>query len=81
MQDFDSAGLKNKKHWNSFTTPFFIELRDVFSELQLKSQLDIDVNKAEAMLKQDLHCHRCHRTFKNLPHLKAHLAGCESCSS
>ena len=23
-QDFDSVCLKNKKHWNSFTSPFFI---------------------------------------------------------
>lgn len=24
-QDFDSSCLKNKKHWNSFTTDYFIE--------------------------------------------------------
>lgn len=24
-QDFDSPCLKNKKHWNSFTTDYFIE--------------------------------------------------------
>ena len=24
-QDFDSPSLKNKKHWNSFTTPYFVD--------------------------------------------------------
>lgn len=26
-QDFDSPSLKNKKHWNSFTTDYFMESR------------------------------------------------------
>ena len=66
MQDFDSAGLKNKKHWNSFTTPFFIELHTVIAQLQNKGRLDINVSKAESMLKQDLVCHLCHKTIKNI---------------
>ena len=24
-QDFDSASLKTKKHWNSFTTAYFVD--------------------------------------------------------
>ena len=30
-QDFDSVRLKNKKHWNSFTTPFFIQPNQLIS--------------------------------------------------
>ena len=26
--DFDSAYLKTKKHWNSFTSPFFVFYKD-----------------------------------------------------
>ena len=32
-QDFDSARLKNKKHYNSFTTPFFIDVEAAMDEL------------------------------------------------
>ena len=78
MQDYDSAALKNKKHWNSFTTPFFIELADVIAQLQNKSRLDIDVSQAESMLKQDLNCHVCRTTMRNLPLLKAHISTCKA---
>lgn len=34
-QDFDSPCLKNKKHWNSFTTDYFIESHGERSSLRL----------------------------------------------
>ncbi|XP_016112568.1 aprataxin [Sinocyclocheilus grahami] len=33
-QDFDSPCLKNKKHWNSFTTDYFVESQDVIAMLE-----------------------------------------------
>jgi hypothetical protein len=32
-QDFDSPSLKNKKHWNSFTTAYFIDMDDVLQQV------------------------------------------------
>lgn len=78
LQDFDSTGLKHKKHWNSFTTAFFMDLATAVATLATNSCLDIDVQAAEAMLKQDLHCHICGRTIKNMPTLKSHIQLCEN---
>lgn len=77
MQDFESAALKHKKHWNSFTTPFFIDVSDVSGQLQQHSSLQINVAKAESMLKQDLQCHVCHKSIKNMPALKSHIMNCK----
>lgn len=77
MQDFCSAALKHKKHWNSFTTPFFIDVSDVCHQLQEVGTLQISVAHAESMLKQDLQCHVCHKSLKNMPVLKSHITNCK----
>jgi aprataxin len=33
-QDFDSPCLKTKRHWNSFTTEFFLRPKVVYEMLQ-----------------------------------------------
>ena len=38
-QDFDSPCLKNKKHWNSFTTEFFLSHQDVVSQLETNGKV------------------------------------------
>lgn len=73
MQDYDSPCLKHKKHWNSFTTDFFLDLSCVIAQLSDSGQLKIDVQAAQAMLKQDLHCHVCLQKVRNMPTLKAHI--------
>lgn len=75
-QDFTSALLKNKKHWNSFTTDFFIEAHDAAMQLLSKGCLQIDIGEAERMLKKDLLCHICHKPVKNMPALKIHIQSC-----
>ena len=77
MQDFDSTSLKNKKHWNSFTTNFFIEASTVAMQLQSNRCLVIDVREAERLLKNDLLCHICHKPMKNMPFLKSHIRTCK----
>ena len=73
-QDFNSPCLKNKKHWNSFTTDFFMEAEKVISILRDKGKVDLDVKGFyEPMLKQDLRCHVCHEKLKNIPKLKEHI--------
>ncbi len=76
MQDFVSASLKNKKHWNSFTTDFFIEAHDAVMQLQSRGCLEINIGQAERMLKNDLLCHICHKSVKNMPTLKTHIQTC-----
>lgn len=77
VQDFDSAALKHKKHWNSFTSPFFIDVSDVHEQLRQHGSLEINAAKAESMLKQDLQCHICHNPLKNMPLLKNHIKTCK----
>ncbi|TPX72371.1 hypothetical protein SpCBS45565_g00458 [Spizellomyces sp. 'palustris'] len=42
-QDFDSAALKNKKHWNSFTSEFFRDFDTVRSVLDAKGEVRVRV--------------------------------------
>lgn len=77
--DFDSDQLKNAKHWNSFTTDFFVESSTVISWLEndklpineLPSHIELE-NK----LKNPLKCHHCNNSMKNMPSLKKHILGC-----
>ena len=72
-QDFDSPCLKNKKHWNSFTSEFFVDAEEVISILESKGKVDLDKARYEAMLKLPLKCHVCHVELPNMPNLKKHI--------
>ena len=83
-EDFDSPCLKNKKHWNSFTTAYFIDLDAMISHLDEleKSKSDYfstdkfnlkDKTLLDNYLKQDLKCHKCAFQPNNLPALKSHV--------
>ena len=72
-QDFDSPCLKNKKHWNSFTSAFFLEADWVIAELEKKGCVQVDKARYEAMLKEPLKCHVCGAMPANIPKLKAHI--------
>lgn len=71
-QDFDSPCLKNKKHWNSFTTDYFIESKDVLQMLQTDGKVSVTEGASE-LLKLPLRCHTCHRELSTIPALKEHL--------
>jgi aprataxin len=71
--DFNSEWLKTKKHWNSFTSPFFLSLDDVIVTLQQQGCVKVDRAAAEGMLKVGLACHKCGQVLPNMPQLKAHL--------
>jgi len=77
-QDFDSTCLKTKKHWNSFTTDFFIDSQQIIRMLKSQNKIEIDQGKYEILLKSDLVCHKCTRRPKNMPalvqHIKIHLS-------
>ena len=72
-QDFDSPCLKNKKHWNSFTTEFFIYAVDVIEMLGSDGKVELDKAKYESLLKEPLKCHVCGAALANMPALKVHI--------
>lgn len=72
-QDFDSPCLKNKKHWNSFTSEFFKDAEEINSILENEGRVEFDKTKFEEMLKLPLKCHVCHLPLQNMPKLKEHI--------
>ncbi|XP_073716717.1 aprataxin isoform X2 [Misgurnus anguillicaudatus] len=71
-QDFDSPCLKNKKHWNSFTTEYFIESQDVIAMLEADGKVTVKEGTSE-LLKLPLRCHVCRKEHPTIPKLKEHL--------
>ncbi|KAG9453531.1 hypothetical protein H6P81_006435 [Aristolochia fimbriata] len=74
-QDFDSIHLKNKKHWNSFNTSFFLDSVDVIEELERRGEVTLN---DERLLSMEVRCHRCRSAHPNIPRLKAHISKCQA---
>lgn len=72
-QDFNSPCLKTKKHWNSFTTEFFISAEKIISMIEEDGKLQFDSATFDSILKRPLQCHICHRDQQNMPKLKDHI--------
>lgn len=75
-QDFDSKHLKNKKHWNSFNSPFFRDSVDVIQEISEERRPTL--NDDEKFMSMELRCNRCRSAHPNIPRLKSHLLICKS---
>ncbi|KAL1549110.1 transcription factor bHLH140 [Salvia divinorum] len=73
-QDFDSTHLKNKKHWLSFNTPFFLDSVNVVKQLEEAGELRLG---NESFFDGVLRCHRCLSVNPNMPKLKNHLRSCK----
>ncbi|XP_069596780.1 aprataxin isoform X1 [Ranitomeya imitator] len=71
-QDFDSLCLKNKKHWNSFTTDYFVESEEVMDMIKLKGKVTVRDGASE-LLKSSLQCNVCKMQQATIPQLKEHL--------
>nr|XP_014353765.1 PREDICTED: aprataxin isoform X2 [Latimeria chalumnae]XP_014353766.1 PREDICTED: aprataxin isoform X2 [Latimeria chalumnae] len=71
-QDFDSPCLKNKKHWNSFTTEYFLESQDVIEMVEKNGKVSVKDGISE-LLKLPLRCHVCKQQQSSLPQLKEHV--------
>lgn len=75
--DFDSPCLKNKKHWNSFTSDYFVSIDLVESWLSrgvtASSQM-YTVDEYDAMLTMPLRCNCCGKGMKNILTLKEHIS-------
>ena len=69
-KDFHSIKLKNKKHYNSFNTRFFIE----YCQLPLDDLPDKEEMEGDVIKKSDLICSYCKRNYGNkFSQLKKHL--------
>lgn len=71
-QDFDSPCLKNKKHWNSFTTDYFIDSQDVIEMVEKSGRITVK-ERMDELLKLPLRCHVCQKELSTMPSLKEHL--------
>ncbi|XP_046520669.1 aprataxin isoform X2 [Equus quagga] len=71
-QDFDSPCLKNKKHWNSFNTEYFLESQAVIEMVQEAGRVTVRDGMPE-LLKLPLRCHGCQQLLPSIPQLKEHL--------
>ncbi|XP_051013717.1 aprataxin isoform X1 [Acomys russatus] len=71
-QDFDSPCLKNKKHWNSFNTEYFMESQAVIKMVQEVGRVTVQDGTGE-LLKLPLRCHECQQLLPSIPQLKDHL--------
>ncbi|XP_007904794.1 aprataxin isoform X1 [Callorhinchus milii] len=71
-QDFDSPCMKNKKHWNSFTTDYFLESQDVIEMVERDGKVIVKDATTE-LLKLPLVCHICKQQQSTIPQLKEHL--------
>jgi aprataxin len=78
--DFKSDCLKNKKHWNSFNTPYYVKLNDLISNLEkekdyfVKDEFNLNNgSKLKEYLNMDLVCNLCKAKQSNMPNLKKHL--------
>lgn len=78
--DFESDCLKNKKHWNSFNTKYFVNLDELIE--CLKNDKDyfkkdyFNLNNKSVLasyLDSELKCNICNAVQKNMPALKRHL--------
>ncbi|KAI9154186.1 hypothetical protein LWI28_022347 [Acer negundo] len=75
-QDFNSKLLKNKKHWNSFTTAFFRDSVDVIEEISNEGKATLKDD--DRLLSMELRCHRCKSAHPNIPRLKSHISNCRA---
>ena len=71
--DFDSACLKTKRHWNSFTTQFFRPADVILAQLKEKGSITVDQLFYKQLLEKSLKCHVCSFVPKNMPTLKDHI--------
>lgn len=75
-QDFDSENLKNKKHWNSFNTPFFRDSVDVIEEVSKNGKATI--KNDDSFRNMVLRCNRCRSAHGFMPRLKKHISSCKA---
>ena len=72
-QEFESAGLKSKRHWNSFNTDFFLPIENVIAELKELGKVK-KKDELASCIELPLACHKCDLKPKRMRALKKHIA-------
>eukprot|EP00667_Euglena_gracilis_P003497 EG_transcript_3506 len=76
-RDFHASdSLKNKKHWNSFTTDFFLPVEQALGMLRSGGCIAVDTERAKALEAQSLECPLCHAPAGTIPAAKRHYQPC-----
>ena len=75
--DFQSEALKNKKHWNSFTSDFLVPPGRWLEALDRHGTITVDEGAEEAKLKAGMRCPLTGAVLKNMPAVKAHVSSAE----
>eukprot|EP01083_Nonionella_stella_P217113 779640_1 len=77
--DMDSVNMKQKKHFHSFTSNYFVPAKVMLKVLKVEHK-KFKINKTyySNLLKQNLKCHFCFndRIIKTMPALKKHILQC-----
>ena len=71
--DFASPCMKTTKHWNSFTTDFFLPLDRILGGTTISYRLE----DKKALLSNYVQCPTCHATFTRLALVQDHYKHCQ----
>jgi len=72
--DMNSPCVKTKKHWNSFTTKFFLDYKEVHKELETHGKITLPSSElCKQLINSNLKCHKCSYVPKHMPDLKRHI--------
>lgn len=77
--DMQSDNMKNKNHFHSFTSRYFVPAKVMLKCLKNEKK-PFRVNKKcyESLLKQKLKCHKFLAEIRTIPALKAHIKACKA---
>jgi hypothetical protein len=82
--DMQSDALKNKKHYNTFTTSFFVSRTRIEEEISKHRYVKFALDNENLQQMEDLEnqspmiCAWCQYQCKSVPELKEHLRNCKS---
>ncbi|KAF5296077.1 hypothetical protein FQA39_LY12699 [Lamprigera yunnana] len=72
--DMNSSCLKTKRHWNTFTTRFFLDSKEICKKLREEGKISLpSLETCKDLLNTSLQCHKCKYVPKNMPDLKKHI--------
>lgn len=71
--DFQGPFMKTKRHWNSFTTPFFVSFDFVLRSLETNGRVDLDCDSLAQYLELPLRCTDCSYETALFSSLMAHI--------
>ena len=75
--DMESDNLKNKKHYLSFKSDYFVPGKVMLRILKTeKKRFTVNKEHYKGLLKEGLKCHKCFHEIRTIPAVKKHLRQC-----